>query len=195
MEKDKKEKIGSILFLSWFILTIIFAVGLKGNTYITLFIFGQAFFVFGLIGLFSEENITREEYPIFLFVLVGFTLIEISFIGLINSEYLKEMIPSVISNSIMLFGLLILLFEKKYKIRYKKRRLSNFKTTKKGNIKLYKRSIKYNIRDLNLIERKKEENVNFIYEVEYIKINKDNFAHNLGIFFIIFGLFIRIICL
>lgn len=195
MEKDKKEKIGSILFLSWFILTIIFAVGFKGNTFITLFIFGQAFFIFGLIGLFSEGNITREEYPIFLFVLVGFTLIEISFIGLINSEYLKKMIPSVISNSIMLFGLLILLFEKKYKIKPKKRRLSNFKTSKIGNINLYKRSIKYNIKKLNLIKTKKEEKINLVKKVEYIKIEKDNFARNLGIFFIIFGLFIRIICL
>ena len=195
MEKDKKEKIGSILFITWFILTIIFVICFKRNTYITLFIFGQVFFIFGLIGIFSGKDMSREDYPIFLFILVGFSLMEISFIGLIKKEYLKDMIPSIISNAIILFGILILLFEKKYKIRYKKRRLSNFKTSKKGTIKLYKRTIKYNIKKLNLIKTTKAEKVNLVKGVEYIKKRKDNFSRNLGIFFIIFGLFIRIICL
>ena len=151
------------------------------------------FFIIGLMVLFVIKNISREEYPILLFVLVGFTLIEISFIGLINKDYLIVMLPSAISNSVMLLGVLILIFENQYKIRPKRKRLSNFKTIKKGNIKLYKRVIKYNIRNLYLIKTNTEEKVNFVQKEEYIKLGKDNFARNLGIFFIIFSIFIRIL--
>ena len=191
-----KDSIKGFLFILWFIMTIICAIILKNTWYLELIVFGQAFFVFGIIAVLSMGDFSREDYPLFLFILVGFTLIEIGLVGVIKIEYIPKMILSIISNSIFLLGLLILMFEKKYKGNIKKRNLSNFKT-KKGSIILFQRTYRYNIRNLNLIKDNKRQIVNLVIKTDYIKQkNKtDKFAKNLGIFFIILGIFIRLLFL
>ena len=180
----------------WFMITIICLLIFKSTWYLELIIFGQAFFVFGIIAVLSMGDFSREDYPLFLFILVGFTLIEIGLVGVIKIEYIPKMIPSIISNSIFLLGFLILMFEKKYTESIKKRKLSNFKT-KKGNIILFQRTYRYNIRDLKLIKDNKGQIVNLVIKTDYIKQkNKtDKFVKNLGIFFIILGIIIKLICI
>ena len=199
MKKQSEDNIKSILFVAWFIVTFVCAFAFSGSAYSELFIFGQAFFIFGLVAILSMDDISREDYLLFLFLLVGFTLIEISIVGMTKAEYLIKMIPSIITNSIILFGLLIIMFERRIKIKSKtkpkKRRLSDFKTKKEGKIILYQRSYRYNIRDLNLIKKNNENNVNLKVITEYINIKneKDNFVRNLGIFFIIFGALLKLL--
>ena len=111
MKKQSEDNIKSILFVAWFIVTFVCAFAFSGSAYSELFIFGQAFFIFGLVAILSMDDISREDYLLFLFLLVGFTLIEISIVGMTKAEYLIKMIPSIITNSIILFGLLIIMFE------------------------------------------------------------------------------------
>ena len=199
MKNSTRDNIKGLLFVFWFILTFFCAIAFKGHDFLELFIFGQAFFIFGLVGLLSTEKISRDDYFIFLFILVGLTLVEISVVGIIKKEHINRMLPSIITNSIILLGLLIVMFERKNevkpKIKTKKRRLSDFKTTKKGKVILYQRSYRYNIRDLSLIRETKEEKINLVAKTEYItqKVKKDNFTRNLGIFFIILGVLIRLL--
>ena len=191
-----KDSIKEFLFILWFMITIICLLIFKSTWYLELIIFSQAFFVFGIIAVLSTDDFPREDYPLLLFILVGFTLIEIGLVGVIKIEYIPKMIPSIISNSLFLLGLLILMFEKKYKGTIKKRNLSNFKT-KKGSIILFQRTYRYNIRDLKLIKGNKKYVVNLVIKTDYIKQkNKtDKFVKNLGIFFIILGIIIKLICI
>lgn len=197
MKNNKKDSIKGFLFVFWFITTIICAFIFKDTSYWNLIVFGQAFFVFGIVGVLSIDDFSREDYPLFLFILVGFTLIEIGLVGIIKIEYTPKIILSIISNSIILFGLLILMFEKKYKVKHKKRKLADFEERKKGKIFLFQRAYRYNIRDLNLIKENKKYVVNLIIKSENIdkKDKPDKFAKSIGIFFIILGIFIKLLCI
>ena len=168
--KNKSDSIKGIIFLAWFVLTIISISAFKGNNYFELLTFGQAFLVFGLIAIFSIDNISREDYFLLIFILFGLCLIQIAIVGIVDNTYINKMIVYSIANSVILLGVLLLILENQYKGKNKKRRrLSNFKTIKKGIIKLYKRSYKYNIRNLSLIKSNKKINTHLTKKTKYIK--------------------------
>lgn len=74
--EDTKGKIKSVIFVTWFIASIISIISLsKYNELYSIIVFGQMFFVFGLIPLTQEKGIKKLiGLP---FVLIGLAMIAI----------------------------------------------------------------------------------------------------------------------
>ena len=191
MNKDN-EKIKGILFLIWFISSI-FLLFIIPNIYLKLVLFGQYFFVFGLIAVLNTD-FSRQDYLLILFLLVGLILIQIGLVGLIVNEFLSKMIFVAIINSIILSGVLILIFERQYKTKQEKNKILSFKSNRKGKIKLYQRSYIYNIRDLSLLKEKNQYKVSLITKTEYKLCKKEtiHYIYNtIAVTIIVIGLIIK----
>ena len=119
IKKKRKSSFWGMVFIIWFIASI---VGLmyfsKINGYYTVMIFGQYFFVFGLIPLTQSEG--KEKLISVPFLLVGLCAIIIPFL-MMNPDLLKvtiiweSVIPFLLICAFVIAGIVMVIFPIKHK--------------------------------------------------------------------------------
>lgn len=108
------EKIFSVVFLSWFVLSIAALIATAKLQALgwTAIVFGQYFVVFGLAGLMNEIKAGFRHSIIIVFPVVGFAVVISGFLWQFGNEVVKENvvkhIPNMMAVVFLLVGILLL---------------------------------------------------------------------------------------
>lgn len=120
-KKDKKGKIGTIIFITWFVASLlaIMETGRTGNI-LCVALFGQYFFVFGLIAMVTAIKAKESFWLQSIFVLVGAGIVAGVLIYKFGTDALKQklfdMIPLAGLSIFVIAGIvfLILAYREKF---------------------------------------------------------------------------------
>ena len=113
-KKDKRGKIGTIIFITWFVASLlaIMETGRTGNI-LCVALFGQYFFVFGLIAMVTAIKAKQSFWMQSIFVLVGAGIVAGVLIYKFGTDALKQklfdMIPLAGISIFVIFGIVLLI--------------------------------------------------------------------------------------